>query len=341
MNHESNIYLENPEFIDKDTKPEETLFPDNDIKNQKKYKYFYDKERGITNTDMVGVENAVENNKEVSREVKDKDIKSKEFLEGVSSAKDRIVNFGKKFGLDFKERFISDDKIYLLNKDDFKRFYGNQTIEGCGGICKVNEIVMSKIDDCDGNEDVKREIHNAQHELIHSVSKIKYYIEKDNNLNKITVTNFRSGYYREAFNKKEAFNLLNEGITEIINQQIFFDNGMRASETAYSRCVIFITEMIKDITRKTGESEQKILIDFQRGVFEGSNKYLKPIIETYGTEAFCKLRDLKDDDESFLKLARLFKLQSVSKNIKDLAKGEKSVKINILDYEYKILGNNK
>lgn len=288
---------------------------------------------------MADVENAVEYHEDVPQEVKDRDIKSKEFLEGVSSAKDRIVNFGKKIGLDFQKRLTDDNKIYLLNKDDFKRFYGNQTVEGCGGVCKITEIVMSKRDDCDGNEDIKREIHGVQHELVHSISRVHYYIKKDSDIDKIKVDNIRSGYYRTELNKKQAMHLFNEGLTEITNQQIYFDNEMIAPETSYSRCVIFLTEMIKDIARKTGESEQKILTDFQRGMFEGSNKYLKPIIDIYGAEAFCQLKDVRDDDESFLKLAKFFKLQSASKKIKGLAKGEKDVKITILDYGYKIMGN--
>jgi len=150
------------------------------------------------------------------------------------------------------------------------------------------------------------------------------------------ITGISAGYAKDQEIGKEEnddpnslFNCFNEGLTELTNKQLFLNDGCDFRKIGYGKEVILITELIKDISQRTGATSEEILSHFQIGMFEGKRGYLKIINDIYGKEALSALGKMKNNKEDIINTARLFKLDEDSiKKIEDF-QNNKAVEIDI------------
>lgn len=225
---------------------------------------------------------------------------------------------------------MADNKdIHLLSEKDYNQKFNKTNNNHEGGTTRLNEVFIKK-DFANKDRNNDQLIAVIQHELVHLVSKRGLYAEDEN------ITGISAGYSKDQEIGKEEkddsnslFNHFNEGLTELTNKQLLLNDGYDFRKIGYGKEVILITELIKDISEKTGANNEKILSHFQIGMFEGKRGYLKIINDTYGKEALSALGKMKGDKEDIINVARLFKLGEDSiKKIEDY-QNYKAVEIDI------------
>lgn len=309
---EKNEYKENKESM-------------NDTEQIGRYKLFYDKK--LSKHEREQLKDKTLNFYEATDAERESDLKTPEFSGELDKTNERIINFGKKCGLDLRNRLIPNDNIYLLPEDvyevpDKESF----TTEPWAYFNFYNEIVVKD----SGNLELNK--HRSQHELLHSACLQHIQYKKEGRL--CTTESVRGGYQNDT---DSSFTSLNEGLTEITNQQIYFENNDFAPTTGNIYEVVFVTELIKDISGKTKIPAEKILTHLQTGMFESELGYLKVIEDKYGKEAMDKLAKMSGElggKDGLLETARIFKLNSATEKLKNLDKGER-IEVNIGKYKYR------
>jgi hypothetical protein len=186
----------------------------------------------------------------------------------------------------------------------------------------LNEILVKQQYNEQGGIDTETLFHNVQHELLHSACIHRITVKKDDRFlsgilyKKRNYEQISSGYGSFS-GKLKAFE---EFLVETTNLQIQAENNDRNPSYAYINGVVFLTELVDDMTRKTNEHQNYILSEFQTGSFEGRRGKLKIIKDLYGEEALNKLIRMKNNRESMLETAEAFGLSGVKKKIEDIEK---------------------
>lgn len=255
--------------------------------------------------------------------------KSPELDEGIRKCNERITQLGEKLGIDLKNRLLDDKDIHLLSEKDYNQKFNKTSNNHEGGTTRLNEVFVKK-DFARKDRSNDQLIHVIQHELVHSVSKRGLYVGDEE------ITGISAGYSKDQEIGKEEnddqnslFNRFNEGLTELTNEQLLLENGYDFKKIGYGKEVILITELIKDISQKTGATNEEILSHFQIGMFEGKRGQLKILNDIYGKEALSALGKMKSDKESIINVARLFGLiDDCIKKIEDY-QNNKAVEIDI------------
>lgn len=260
------------------------------------------------------------NYRKATPEFKKEDLKTPEFEKRIDIAREQIINFGKKKGIDISDRLISNEDIYLLTENKYKKLA--QLKEGGEQI--ANEIFLKQnFSSIDGNA-IEYLSHNIKHELLHSACKKGFILKKDNRLlsgmlyKKRNFENISSGYASLC----GKLNNFDEFLTETTNLQIDLDNNENTPSIAYLEGMIFVTELADDIARKTDKHREEVLTEFQIGMFEGKREKLKIIKDLYGAEALNKMINMENTKKSILETAEAFGLISVEKKINDMENGQ-------------------
>lgn len=256
-------------------------------------------------------------------------IKSPEIEEGIKKCNERITQLGKKLGVDLKSCLLEDKDIHLLSEKDYNQKFNKTSNNHEGGTTRLNEVFIKKeLAQKDRSND--QLIPVIQHELVHSVSKRGLYVEDEE------ITGISAGYSKDQEIGKEEnddqnslFNRFNEGLTELTNKQLLLDDEYDFKKIGYGKEVILITELIKDISQKTGATNEEILSHFQIGMFEGKRGQLKILNDIYGKEALSALGKMKSDKESIINIARLLGLSDDCIEKIENYQNDKTVEIDI------------
>lgn len=293
---------------------------ENSLKNEQKdregrFKYYYDKsptEKApyiLFEVEKEGMKEAVKKYREIKEDYHNALSKNPELAKEADKIKNRIVNLGKKIGLNLEDRLVENDDVHLISGEDFKEF-----VEGDkhrDGAMFVNEIGIKR--DTDGKNFEKSYLtQNMQHELIHAVTTRKVFLKENN------VKLFAVGYCNYSTNND--YRLFQEGLTELTNQQLYLEENNIAPTINYNKEVILVTELIKDMSKKTGTRADDILAKLQTGMFEGEAKYLKIILDVYGQEGLNKIKTVQSHDD-VLKVVRNLGLFEAERKINDLDNG--------------------
>lgn len=290
---------------------------DNLNKDQKdrsgRFRFYYDKiltEKSphiLSEEEKKEMEMALKKYREIKESYHNAFSKNPELSKETDKIRGRIIRLGKNLGLTLENRLIDNDEIHLISEDDFMEFSeGNKFRQGA---LFVNEIGIKK--DAEGkNFEQSYLAQNIQHELIHSVTTRKVYLKENN------VKIFAVGYCNYSTN--DDYRRFQEGLTELTNQQLYLEENDVAPTTHYNKEVILVTELVKDMAKKTGRRADDILAELQVGMFEGDAKYLKIILDVYGQEGLNKIKTLHDGN-------------GVLKIVQDLGMREAERKINNLD----------
>lgn len=301
--------------------------PQEDIK--KRFKFYYTNKSTKNNLvlpqkEKTDAKNNVLDYREVTPNFKKENLKTLEFEKRIDIVRERVINFGKERGLNLSERLISNDDIYLLMENKYKKLAPKET----AGIQFANEILLRHEFSDINHEDIKELCYNAQHELLHSACIKKVTVKKDNELfsrifhREKNFKNIVSSGYNSFKGKLRNFN---EFLTEITNVQIYLDSDedYNIPRIAWLEGVIFMTELIDDIAKKTNRQRENVLTEFQIGMFEGKREKLKIIKDLYGGEALNKLINMKNDKKSILETAKIFGvISNVKKKIEDMENGK-------------------
>ena len=256
----------------------------------------------------------------------------------VDKIKKRVTEFGKKLGLNLEKRFVVDNNIYLLPSKIFEEF--RKEFDLPQGSCGCHQHNQVWIDDMDGvSQENKEKIVSCclQHEIIHSVCKERFFLRKE--VNEEGVFEYGAKSLNLGYAGDNNFRHFNEGLTEITNLQVYLENDDLIPAASYVEESIFITELIKDISKKTEKSPEEILSNFQKGMFEGERKYLKIIKDVYGKKAIVKIKNLENADD-IIDTAKFLKLSEAVKKIKAFNNG-KQIEVKIADYSYYIRQKNE
>lgn len=256
-------------------------------------------------------------------------VKSPEIEEGIKKSNKRITQLGGKLGIDLKNRLLDDKDIHLLSEKDYNQKFNKTSNNHEGGTTRLNEVFVKK-DFARKDRSNDQLMPVIQHELVHLVSKRGLYVGDEE------ITGISAGYSKDQEIGKEEnddqnslFNRFNEGLTELTNEQLLLEDGYDFKKIGYGKEVILITELIKNISQKTGATNEEILSHFQVGMFEGKRGQLKILNDIYGKEALSALGKLKSDKESIINAARLFGLSDgCIKKIEDY-QNNKTVEIDI------------
>ncbi len=244
--------------------------------------------------------------------------KSPELVNELNQCIDRITRFAQSVGVRLtRERFPAINDIHMRA--------GSKT-EGTTGESKLNEMEFVG----DDTEEIR--ISRAQHELIHMACKYKYFVD-----------GFRTKQIVGGLTSEKGANLsFEEGLTELTNEQISLENGMRIAEPAYECQMILISTLVRDITEKlnscsleelsrfsktgsadfqnkikkitaTSEEERgerftkrEILGYFQAGMFHGDRACLNLIGSIYGKDKKDAISKMKDEPQDIARLAKDF-----------------------------------
>lgn len=291
----------------------------------KRYKFYYAKKSTKNNPvlsekEKSDIKNEVLNYRKVTPEFKKEDLKTPEFEKKIDIARERIINFGKKIGLDLDGRMINNEDICLLRENKYKKLAQRNE----GGEQTLNEILLKQKFSNMDNDATEYLSHNVQHELLHSACKKGVILKKDNRLlsgilyKKRNFENILGGY-QSLYGKLNNFD---EFLTEVTNLQIDLDNNEDTFDVAYLEGMIFVTELADDIARKIGKHREEVLTEFQIGMFEGKRGKLKIIKDLYGAEALNKMINMENNKKSILKTSEAFGLPSVAKKIDAMEKGQ-------------------
>lgn len=317
---------------------ENNFFPEQteeEKENIEKNRRFYVAKRATHKFPDLPSEDGIDEQKKVysiSREMpdryKDKDLKTPEFERDINEAKEWIIKFCEQIGFseeEIKNRLTENDDIYILSKKIFNKMIEDKHLDGLNSLNEV--FVNNSTTSGTSNENCSHLI--VLHELIHSICINKIFLTKYFNNSKV----ISSGY---KINKDKKLKAFNEGLTETTTQQILLENNISSPGIAYIDEVIFITELAKDIAKKTETSSREVLAHFQKGMIKGENKYLKIIIDIYGQEAFNNLINMKCGTEDVIKVSKSFNLQVVEEKIDDFRNNQNKITINIGDDNYDI-----
>ncbi len=256
----------------------------------------------------------------------------------VDRIKKRITEFGKKRELNLEKRFVDDDNIYLLPSKIFEQFKREFDLpQGSCGYHQHNQIWIDNKDGISRENNERMISWCLQHEIVHSACKKRFFLRKE--VDEEGVFEYGAKGLNSGYAGDNNFRHFNEGLTEITNQQIYFENDDLAPTISYEEEIIFTTELIKDISKKTERSPEEILSNFQKGMFEGERKYLKIIKNVYGKEAIVKIKNLENVDD-IIDTAKSLKLSEAVKKIKAFNNG-KQVGVNIADHSCHIQQKNK
>lgn len=256
--------------------------------------------------------------------------KSMELEKKIGTIKERIAKLGERLGLDLGDRLADDIDIHLLTDKEYKKKFKEK--ENCTDGKALPKEVFVNVDRNGEIVGQKYLENNIQHELLHDASKKKCFAEK--NGNGIVVYYPVLGYdYSDSQNEKSNFTYFNEGLTELTNKQLYLENNLVSPGTSYFQEVIFVTELIKDISKKTDRPYNDILAQFQIGMFEGKRSYLKVIEDLYGKEAMFILRKMKNNRDDVMNVAKVFELESAVQKIMEYEKNGKA-EINIGEHAY-------
>lgn len=301
------------ESLDENLDHENKLSPDKKEEvDDNRFDFCFHEKSTKNNPDILSKEDREMRKKfviEHRMDIEEELLKYPETEREIEKIKERIIQLGKNLGLDLEDRFIGNKDIHILSDEIYEKEF-----EGCGGHgnSSANEIFLRKDENFE-----KRIFHCIQHELIHIVSKQKVITLRD-------VAHINTIGYANTKNKN--FEFFNEGLTELTNQQLNLENGSCASYTAYIEEVIFITELIKDISHRTDKPYKDILAQFQIGMFEGKRGHLKIISDNYGGEAIKALSKMKDNRDDIVDIAEIFGLKEAIRRINDY---ENMIKTNI------------
>ncbi len=241
--------------------------------------------------------------------------KGPEIEEDIAKSRKLIMRLGEKLKLDFSDRLYGDADIHLLADDEFnKKFKEESELQGRA---LLNEAFIRN-----GNPESKnrRRIleYNIRHELLHSAVKKKIFMSEKNGFDA------NMEYVGEGYGSKKNndYKYLHEGLIELTNQQLYFKDRKQAPTVAYLEEVIFVTELIGDLCKKTGISYDDIMAELQVGLFEGKTGKLKIIIDTYGEKATSALRKMRNDKDSIVEVAKAFGLENTANKIADYHNGK-------------------
>ena len=270
--------------------------------------------------------------------VKGEKEKDPETVKEIRHAKERIMSFTNRIGIDRSMKSFPDDEdIYIkdsLTRETAAPAKNSKVV----GNCSSNEIEVLKMDtetSSDNPRIMGGAIPTIQHELVHSACLVREYVDKSGH--KEIGIGFRSGH-------KGMYRSLNEGMTELTNLQIFLENDLTPDQISYLDQVVFLTMLVEDMTEKmnttslrvtTDRSEEttrylraKILLQneipghdeslaffsngeilsyFQRGLFNSDRRCLKLLGMIYGKEALKALSHMGFETEDVIDTALAFK----------------------------------
>ncbi len=273
-----------------------------------------------------------------------------EFIKEVKKIKNEVTEFAKGRGIDVTEYLPKNENIYDLDDELFEVIAGPD--KRTRGKCLANEVFVRKsLNEVDKPSTLR-------HELIHSVSKVRILLRKTNT-NKLNHVGISCGY--NINNQKPEFendgNYLenfNEGLTELTNLQIALEyEGECTDAILYIANVIFISELVKDLTTRINLNPEKVkdaklhpslnkelmpkdvLTHLQIGMFENDPRYLEIISNFYNDESnnFNALKTLSKmgNTKDVLETAKAFGLtEAITKLNKYIDK--KPIELDIADF---------
>jgi len=242
--------------------------------------------------------------------------KGPEIEQDIAKSRELIMRLGEKLKLDFSDRLYGDTDIHLLADDEFNKKFKEEN-EFVHGRAFPNEAFIRNGDPERKN---RRRIleYNIRHELLHSAVKKKIFMSEKNGFDA------NMEYVGEGYGSKKNndYKYLNEGLIELTNQQLYLKDRKQAPTIAYLEEVIFVTELIGDLCKKTGISYYDIMAELQVGLFEGKKGKLKIIIDTYGERAMSALRKMRNDKDNIAEVAKAFELENTANKIADYHNGK-------------------
>ncbi len=211
-----------------------------------------------------------------------------EELEKTESEKEMILladvileNEFERLGLAY-EHFIPDEHIHVLPEN----FAQNVLPEGASAVFDPYEqqtVIVRR-----SNESKIQLFHDLLHEMVHSVSHIKYQILEDD-----SVKNYRSGY--SVKNNKDKIKYLesfNEAITEDFAQSLLLKNKETIFEIfninkfgtsdAYVEDIMILDNIIIGLAEFNKNSEHMIRDTFYKGILTGEMMHLREIDKVFG-----------------------------------------------------------
>ena len=229
---------------------------DHSIDQTERYKFYTDKKTTkkhpllIDEAGMLFSKYCVLDTKypDITPEQRRKDLKDEKFIKEMDKRKELIANFGEKIGIpNLKERFINNDNIYLLPQKTFEEIHPDKYSDGFSA---SNEIFIKNTNDS------KKEYFAAQHEMLHNACIEKFYLQEE--AENYNIDRISSGYIGCKEGGARFLNKFGEGLVEVANLQICSENDIAVPEIGYFGCVVFITELVKDITQKIKEKAKEI-----------------------------------------------------------------------------------
>lgn len=253
------------------------------------------------------------------------------FVEKAERIKEEITDFAKQLGFDVANYLPKNENIYELDTELFELITTNSNY---WGEHTANEVFVKK------NLNEIDKLSTLRHEMIHSISKMKFILRKcDSDNHKIK--NISTGYGISSSKENNYDNefLLNfsEGLTELTNLQIAIQyEGECSVEVAYIYNVILISELVKDIANHERITSKDILSSFQTGMLDGDSRYLKVISDLYDNESgnFNALRTLSrmgTKKEEVLAVAQAFGLTEAIEKINNYSDKER-IEIDIANF---------
>lgn len=234
-----------------------------------RYRFYYDNKPTKNHPELLSERELEEAKKdfleweEILPEDKKEDLKTPEIIKEIEKIKRWISNFGEKIGISNLEKNLTDtNNIYVFPKNIYEKYRSNPYSLG---YLYLNEIFIKE----DG---LHSNYFDIQHELLHSACIESIYFEKELN-EEYEFEDVRSGY--GSFKEDGKLHFFNEGLTNITNLQICFENkdaSLNNIDIGYTNEIILVSELAKNISLKIKEKA----IEIAQG---GSKKRIEEFIE--------------------------------------------------------------
>ncbi len=195
--------------------------------------------------------------------------------------------------------FIPDEHIHIISDKFAKEDLPTQASAVFDSyeqqICAVRRENESKI----------KFFHDLLHEMVHSVSHIKYEILEDD------IKNYRTGYalknHKDNIKYLESFN---EALTEDLTQSLLFKNRQVLYDTfnikklgipnSYSKDNMIIDNIVIGLSDNSKIPEHLIRDRFYKGLFTGDMMHLREIDKVFGEGSLRLLAFLDAHEETEL-----------------------------------------
>lgn len=191
-----------------------------------------------------------------------------------------LENEFERLGLKY-DHFIPDEHIHVISEEFARDVLPNKASAVFDSyeqqVCVVRRENESKI----------KLFHDLLHEMVHSVSHIKYAVLEDD------IKNYRVGYalknHRDGIKYLESFN---EALTEDLTQTLLFKNREVLYDTfqisklntpsAYSDGIMVIDNIVIGLSESSKVPEHIIRDKFYKGLFTGEMMFLREIDRVFG-----------------------------------------------------------